>query len=63
MTKEIINDVKEILESLENCTIGEIEEFRKEWISSLEEPFEEFNIQFTNHVCDIAIRRMAAGCI
>ena len=58
MTKEIINDVKEILESL-----GEIEEFRKEWISSLEEPFEEFNIQFTNHVCDIAIRRMAAGCI
>lgn len=59
MTKEMMNDMKEILESLDDCTIGEIEEFRQEWISSLEESFKEFNIQFVNQVCNIALRRMA----
>lgn len=58
----IMSEIKEILEMLEDQTIDSIEEFRQEWISSLnvDERFRNFNLKMINEVCNMANRKATA---
>jgi hypothetical protein len=58
----IMNGIKEILETLKGQTVEAIEEFRQEWISSLnvDERVKEFNIAMINSVCNRAKQKATA---
>jgi hypothetical protein len=58
----IMNGIKEVLEALKGQTVEAIEEFRQEWIISLnvDERFKEFHIGMINSVCDRAKQKATA---
>ncbi|QUH18695.1 hypothetical protein [Alkaliphilus sp. B6464] len=58
----ITNGIKEVLEVLKSQTVEAIEEFRQEWIISLnvDETFKELHVAMINNVCDRAKQKATA---